>query len=344
MSDLKARLYKRAYDAVNYRLQTVGGGVAADFCRPTWISMLLTERCNARCLHCNIWQNRGREDRPTTDQWKGALSDLRRWLGPAHVCLTGGEALLVQDTVEIVRHGVAEGLLIEVLTHGYWGDQSRIEGLAQANPWRITVSLDGLGEAHSKIRGRKGFFEKTRHSLQTMTDLRRDLGLGYSILLKTVVMRHNIDQLEPLARFARAEGMEVLFQPIEQNYNTEEDLTWFEESDNWPEDPEEVVRSIEGLMALKHQGYPIANSVEQLEVMIPYFRDPRASQVAVRQHVAHNRHNPCSALGLIQVNSNGDVQVCTSKPPVGNIKDYSLPEIWKARPKWWRVGCCRADA
>ncbi|MGE0554407.1 MAG: radical SAM/SPASM domain-containing protein [Gemmatimonadales bacterium] len=332
--------YKRAYDAVNHRLQTVAGGRLADWCRPTWISLLLTERCNARCVHCDIWQNRGKEDGPTLDQWKTALTDLRRWLGPAHVCLTGGEALLVPHTIEVVRHAVDLGLIVEVLTHGYWGDQTRIEALARANPWRITVSLDGLGPTHSKVRGREGFFERTRQSLETMTRLRRDEGLGYSILLKTVVMRHNVDQLEPLASFAKSEGMEIFYQPIEQNYNTAEDLDWFEQSDNWPDDRSQVVAAVQRLIELKRRGFPIANGFRQLEVMIPYFQDPRASQVEVRQHTAHHPHRACSALGLLQVQSNGDVSVCVSAPPVGNIKTRSPREIWNNRPKWWRGGCC----
>ena len=72
----------RAHAAVNYRLRTIAGGRLASRCRPTSIAILLTERCNARCVHCDIWKNRGKEDSPTVDQWKTTLRDLRRWLGP----------------------------------------------------------------------------------------------------------------------------------------------------------------------------------------------------------------------------------------------------------------------
>ncbi len=340
MNSLVKRGYRRLYEAVNHRLARAAGGRFAAMCRPTWISFLFTERCNARCVHCDIWKNKGREDPPTVEQWKRALTDLRRWLGPAHVCVTGGEALLMPWTLEVVRHGVELGLTIEVLSHGYWGDQSRIEALALTDPWRITVSLDGLGDVHSRIRGRDGFFERTRQSLATLSQLRRERQLGFSILLKTVVMRHNVDQLEALARFADAESMEIFYQPIEQNYNTAEDLRWFEHNDNWPTDTEAVVGAIERLMELKRQGLPIANGFPQLEVMIPYFRDPEAHQVAVRAHTAHNSRQCCSALELIQVQSNGDVRVCVSAPPVGNIKNALLSDIWRERPQWWRAGCC----
>src|SRR5438552_14357975 len=142
MSGLTNWAYKRVYDGVNYRLRTLGGGRWASLCRPTSISLLLTELCNARCVHCDIWKNRGKEDSPTVDQWKTVLSDLREWLGPVQVTLTGGEALLRPFTTELVAYASSSGLFLEILTHGYWDDQARIERLALAKPWRITISLD----------------------------------------------------------------------------------------------------------------------------------------------------------------------------------------------------------
>src|SRR5262245_53046716 len=145
MARIAASAYRRLYEGVNYRLRTFAGGRWARYCRPTAVAILVTERCNARCVHCDIWKNRGQEESPGLDRWKEVLGDLRQWLGPIQVTLTGGEALLRPFTPELVAHGTFLGLFMEVLTHGYWPDQGRIERLALARPWRITVSLDGLG-------------------------------------------------------------------------------------------------------------------------------------------------------------------------------------------------------
>ena len=90
-------IHKRFYEAVNYRLRTFAGGRYASSCRPTSIALLLTERCNARCVHCDIWQNRGREDSPDLRQWQALLTDLRGWLGPVQVVITGGDKPVFQD-------------------------------------------------------------------------------------------------------------------------------------------------------------------------------------------------------------------------------------------------------
>src|SRR5271157_3267365 len=131
-----AELRARAHEAVNYRLRTFAGGRLAAHCRPTSIAILLTERCNARCLHCDIWKNRGKESTPSVDHWKATIRDLRRWLGPVHVVFTGGEALLMPFAPELVSYASSLGLLVEHLTHGYWLDQSRIEQMAMGRPVR----------------------------------------------------------------------------------------------------------------------------------------------------------------------------------------------------------------
>jgi MoaA/NifB/PqqE/SkfB family radical SAM enzyme len=336
---LFAELYARAYQAVNLRLRTFAGGRWAGRCRPTSIALLLTERCNARCVHCDIWKNRGQEDRPTLAQWKTVLGDLRRWLGPVPVVITGGEALLVPFAPELVAHGSALGLLVEHLTHGYWRDQTRIEQLARARPWRVTMSLDGLGGTHDHVRGRPHFFEAAAASLATLRRVRRETGRPAHLRLKTVLMEHNLADACAVARFARAHGVEVFYQPIEQNYNTPEDERWFEHSPNWPRDPERAVATVAQLAALKRQGYPIANSFAQLAVMVPYFRAPQALRVVTQNHQAHDLPL-CSALTTLQIQANGDVGACWKMAPIGNVKTAAIRALWEQRPRYWESGCC----
>ncbi len=339
-----SRAYRRLYQAANYRLRSLAGGRFRSACRPVSIALLLTERCNARCVHCNIWQNKGKEDSPGLAQWKTCLTELAGWLGPVQVTLTGGEALLQPFTPELVAHGVSRGLAVELLTHGYWADPSRLEKAALADPWRITMSLDGIGETHSVVRGRANFWQQSLASLQMLHRLRAERGLHYIIRLKTVLMSHNIHSAAEVARFAGENDMEVFYQPIDQNYNSSEDARWFETAPTWPKDPEAAAATVNELIRLKREGYPIANSFAQLEAMIPYFRNPQSMQAAVQGQAAHERQPNCSALTTLQIQANGDVGACTSKPSFGNIRKGSIREIWRNRPRFWEDGCCQVRA
>jgi len=334
-----AELRARAQDAVSYRLRTFAGGRLASYCRPTAIAILLTERCNARCVHCDIWKNRGKESHPGADHWKATMRDLRRWLGPVHVVFTGGEALLMPFAAEVVSHASSLGLLVEHLTHGFWLDQTRIEKMAMGRPWRVTISCDGIGATHDKIRGKEHFFEAVETTIETLLRLRRQHKLGYTIRLKTVIMEHNLHDVAEIARYARTRGLEVFYQPIEQNYNTPEDPRWFEHSDTWPKDRERAVAAVQELIALKRQGFPIANSEHQLDVMIPYFRDPERLLVLTQSHSAHEKPL-CSAMTMVQIQSNGDVKSCWCMDPIGNIMETPIRRIWESRPRWWESGCC----
>ncbi len=340
MATAADRAYKRLYEGFNYRLRTFSNGRYASFCRPVSIVFLLTERCNARCVHCDIWKNRGAEPGPAAEDWQRVFDDLRDWLGPVQVTLSGGEALLRPYTVDLVAHASARGLFVEVLSHGYWLDQTRIEKLALANPWRITISLDAVSETHSKIRGRPDFFPATLKSIETLLRMRREHALAFQLRLKTVVMEHNLDEVADVARFATRDGVHVFYQPIEQNYNTPEDPLWFTNSHNWPRDVERAVRVVDDLIRLKREGLHIGNSIDQLQAMALYFRHPADLRIATQAHSAHEKRPLCSATTTLQFQANGDVRSCACCEPIGNIRTAPIRRIWERRPRWWERGCC----
>jgi hypothetical protein len=153
-------------------------------------------------------------------------------------------------------------------------------------------------------------------------------------------MSHNLHDTVEVAKFANQEGMEVFYQAIEQNYNTPDDKDWYLHSENWPKDTDKAIANVEELIRLKQQGYRIANSLAQLAAMIPYFRDPDANRVAIMSHTAHEARRSCTAMTNLQIQANGDVIVCTGVPPVGNIKETGVRQIWEQRPRLWQGGCC----
>jgi hypothetical protein len=161
-----------------------------------------------------------------------------------------------------------------------------------------------------------------------------------TIRLKNVIMAHNLTETIEIARMANHPGMEVFYQAIEQNYNTPDDPQWFLHSENWPKDTSRAIANVQELIRLKRQGYRIANSLAQLEAMIPYFENPDAHRISIMTHSAHEAKRSCAALTNLQFQANGDVTVCTGAPAIGNVKTESVREIWKNRPRLWEHGCC----
>ena len=67
--------------AVSYRLRAIRNGRYALYCRPSSIILMLSDLCNARCTHCDIWKNKDGEQAPSLDEWKRVLTDLVSGLG-----------------------------------------------------------------------------------------------------------------------------------------------------------------------------------------------------------------------------------------------------------------------
>ena len=201
------------------------------------------------------------------------------------------------------------------------------------------MSLDGVGELRTRVRGRAGFWERTSRSIETLKRLRSEHNSTYTIRLKHVLMSHNAGESLRVAEYGNCEGTEVFFQPIEQNYSTVEDPEWFRHSANWPDEVEGIVADIGRLIELKRSGWHIANSEVQ-SAMIPYFTEPELHRMQVQTHSAHEPRLLCSALTTLQVQANGDVTVCSGMPAIGSIKTASIRQIWEDRPRFWREGCC----
>ena len=333
-------VFSRIHTAVQYRLRDRFSGRLADYCRPAEIAVLLTDHCTARCVHCDIWKNADRENSLLPGQWTSFLDDLRHWLGPVHLTFTGGEALMKPFAVDVVAHASRIGLLPEVLTHGYWEDQKKIERLALARPWKVTISVDGIGEKHTEIRGRTRFWERTSRSIETLKRVRAEHGLDFTIRLKHVLMAQNAGEAIKVAEYGNQDGMEVCFQPIAQNYNTPEDPEWMLHSANFPADVAPMLAQLRALISRKREGWRITNSVAELEGMIGYFEAPLARRVAAASHTLHEKANPCVALTNLQIQPNGDVLACVKEGPVGNLTRGSIQRIWRDRPRTWRSGCC----
>ena len=134
----------RLKTAKNNRLMKFSAEYGKNMVNPTWVCLMLTERCNSKCVHCDLWKCDASQEELTTEEWKATLEDLSRWLGPSIIVITGGEAFLRRDAMEIIGHACRLGLRPEILTNGLSTKRARCEELVKMQPFQITVSLAGV--------------------------------------------------------------------------------------------------------------------------------------------------------------------------------------------------------
>ena len=133
----------------------------------------VTNICDARCVMCNIWKNR--------DMGKSYLTpEMLRTVKPlSTVSFAGGEPFLHKQIVDIVRevHNNNPRAKVVFSTNGFRTEQilAKVQDiLAFHRNLQVTISLDGLGEVHDRIRGVPGAWEKVNRTFDRLGEI----GLG----------------------------------------------------------------------------------------------------------------------------------------------------------------------
>jgi radical SAM protein with 4Fe4S-binding SPASM domain len=178
----------RRLDVVNERL------------RPVYVVWELTLACDQRCVFCG---SRADDERPaelTTDEALGVAGQLVAQ-GARDVVLIGGEAYLHAGFFEIIRALAAGGARVTLTTGGRGVTPAMAERAREAGLVAASVSVDGLGATHDRLRASPGSFEATTTALAALR------GAGLGITANTNLNRYNRGDLEGLYEHLRGLGV-----------------------------------------------------------------------------------------------------------------------------------------
>jgi radical SAM protein with 4Fe4S-binding SPASM domain len=170
------------------------------------LQLLLTERCNLTCTHCAVPE----EESPathelTTEEWLDFLRATSS-AGVDRFVLSGGEALLRADCLDIARTALELGAVqVVVVSNGTTLSSRTCAPLAALQrDWaalHLHVSLDGaFSSSHDLIRG-PGTFDRTVRAMERLR-----LSEGRVDGIHTVVHRANLTELDDLVDLAREVG------------------------------------------------------------------------------------------------------------------------------------------
>jgi MoaA/NifB/PqqE/SkfB family radical SAM enzyme len=144
----------------------------------------------------------------SADEFCGAIDELCS-IGLARASFSGGEALLRDDAMRIIRHARSRGLATS-LNSNAWLTERRIDELAEVLDM-LVISLDGPEPVHDLVRRRRGSYERVLGVL----DAARARGLATATM--TVLSRANLHVVEEVLELARRHGFWAYFQPAYEN-------------------------------------------------------------------------------------------------------------------------------
>lgn len=160
----------------------------------------VTNICDARCVMCNIWKNRESADSWLQPEWLASVGPL------STISFAGGEPFLHKKIVDIVRvvHERNPSAKVVFSSNGFRTDiivQKVSEILSFHSNLQVTISLDGVGEAHDRIRGIPGAWQKVNATFDQLGAV----GLRRRNFAFTIT-RENVAQVGAVFQHARAKG------------------------------------------------------------------------------------------------------------------------------------------
>ncbi len=160
----------------------------------------ITDICDARCVMCNIWKNQVRHD-------SFLPAELLQSLHPvASVSLAGGEPFLHKGVVDLVRviHQHNPRAKIVFTSNGFRTDAivEKAREIAKIHPHvQVTISLDGIGAVHDRVRGIPGAWDKVNRTF----DLLGEAGIRKRNFAFTITSE-NMAALPEVYRHAKSKG------------------------------------------------------------------------------------------------------------------------------------------
>lgn len=139
--------------------------------------------CNCRCVMCDIWLNRSRDEI--------AAAEIARWsadwqeLGVRHVVLTGGEPLMHSHFWDLCAALRSAGMVITLLSTGVtlFRVAERVAEFCSG----VRFSLDGPPTIHDEIRRIPGAYERLARSARAL----KDLDPRYPVFGRSAIHRQN---------------------------------------------------------------------------------------------------------------------------------------------------------
>ena len=290
---------------------------------PRLVAWELTNRCNLRCRHCRA-ANAG-ESAPnelSTDEalvLVDQIASLKDDKAPLILILSGGEPLVREDFLDVVRSAVKHGLRVAVATNGTLVDDEMARTLKEEGVSRVSLSLDGVDAArHDAMRGLDGAYDMLLDAAARL----RKAELPFQI--NTTVTINNVDQLpgimDLVPKLGAMEHHVFMFVPTGRG--------------------ERIADESLGAQAYEDVLQGIARAQRDSPVHIQVTCGPQYQRV-LRQmdligdegHGARRGGGCLAGTAFAFVSAEGGVFPCGYLPvAAGDVRKATFPEIWRTSP------------
>jgi Fe-coproporphyrin III synthase len=283
-------------------------------------------RCNCRCLMCDIWKIRQVRE-ITAEDLKPHLDSLRE-LSVRWIVFSGGEPLMHSDLGSLARLCRDEGIRLTLLTAGLLLERQA----EKVTRWMddVIVSIDGPPSVHDAVRCVPGAFTRLSAGVRELRRLRPRI----PIHARCTVQKTNFRYLRDTVRAAQTLGLNsISFLAADTTSEA------FNRPLGWPSARQESI----ALDASEVGGLDLEISALiwdcQREIESGYISESPEKLRRIAQHYraglghTQNMSPHCNAPWVSAVvEADGTVRPCFFHRPIGNIREASLRDVLNSNP------------
>lgn len=287
---------------------------------PPFLILFITSKCNFRCEHCFYWKDINKRDDLTFDEIRSLSNELGKI---ENLNISGGEPFLREEFAEICRFFIINNQVeqIYVPTNAYFTDKilASVDKVLKESSLKlfvVEISLDGTGEFHNLFRGSEESFQNAMKTYDALVDIQK-IDPRLRIHAVSTVTEKNINEIGKLTTFlySRCPAMDhhniALIRGYRKNASLQgPDLVAYEKLHEYTS----------RLWAPREKGRYGA-------IVEPMLQWAKVTTLRKKKQIIPCRAGKLSAV----VYANGDVGICESHPPLGNLRQKNFKEIWYSK-------------
>jgi MoaA/NifB/PqqE/SkfB family radical SAM enzyme len=172
--------------------------------RPIVVSFEVTDSCTCYCRHCDHGGPKDESAQLKPSAYRRYMDALR----PCVVQVSGGEPMMRDDLVEIVRNIKGGDRLPYTILVSNWSlmTEERYLALREAGVDQFSVSLDFPDDRHDDFRVYPGLYEHLSRIMPALARLGHD-----DIVLNSCITSENVGEIAALAGKAREWGVNLCY-------------------------------------------------------------------------------------------------------------------------------------
>ena len=171
--------------------------------------LCLTYRCNLCCSMCTQYGAGFKNCAPaemSIEEWICILDSIADVEPKPKLLFMGGEPLLYPDFDVLLRAARGYGFSVQIVTNGLLLDKYIRAFSDFEEKLTITLSIDGLGETHDRIRNKRGLFDKVINNMKCIQNF-----CPYAkININSVILPDNVDELPEFLEFMMENRINVV--------------------------------------------------------------------------------------------------------------------------------------